>query len=83
VYSQGETRSGIALSLLIGPNASFGAYRGQFTIIYDGVPPGGQIVAQDFTVNVIPEPTTLVLLGTGLVGAAGVGFRKRRRDRTD
>jgi len=81
VYSQNESRSGVALSLMIGPNVSFGTYRGQFTIFYDGLTPGQQ-VAQDFTVNVIPEPATMVLLGTGLIGAAGARFRKRRRDKT-
>lgn len=34
------------------------------------------------TVLPIPEPTTMLLLGTGLVGAAAAGFRKRRQGKT-
>jgi hypothetical protein len=29
--------------------------------------------------QVVPEPTTLVLLGAGFVGTAAVGWRRRRR----
>lgn len=33
--------------------------------------------------TVTPEPVSLVLLGTGLAGIAGVGHRRRRRSRSD
>ncbi|MGH9944920.1 MAG: PEP-CTERM sorting domain-containing protein [Pyrinomonadaceae bacterium] len=78
-FETGESRSGVALSVTIGPDVAFGIYRGLFTIFYDGAPPGGQIVAQDFTVNVVPEPATMVLLGTGLAGVVGARLRRRRR----
>jgi len=35
---------------------------------------GGQ-----FRVDVIPEPTSLLLIGSGLLGLAGIGIRRRRR----
>jgi hypothetical protein len=81
-FSQGESRSGVALSLTVGPNVAFGAYLGQFTIFYDGATGPDQQVSQDFTVNVIPEPTTMLLFGTGLAGAAGAKLRKRWRAKT-
>ena len=30
--------------------------------------------------EVVPEPITMVLLGSGLVGVGGVGLRRRRKD---
>ncbi|MBW1800740.1 MAG: PEP-CTERM sorting domain-containing protein [Deltaproteobacteria bacterium] len=46
----------------------------------DGAPRGSNAFAiDDITYTVIPEPTTMLLLGSGLIGLAGVRRRFRKR----
>ena len=44
----------------------------------DAYVPLGTLSSNTFTINVVPEPSTMLLLGSGL---AGLGFFKRRRKR--
>jgi len=78
VFLPGESRSAPALILTVGPNVPFGTYRGPFMIFYDGALGPLQDVTQDFTVQVVPEPTTMLLFATGLIGVAAK-VRQRRR----
>ncbi len=50
-----------------------------FTAEPNGLPVGDWVVSGDgaLTANVVPEPTTIALLGIGLVGMAGVAVRRK------
>jgi PEP-CTERM motif len=63
-------------------NLALGSYTGVFSIL--GGPDGGMFTDfstlsnSSFTVNAVPEPTTIFLLGSGL---AGLGLLKKRAQR--
>ena len=76
----GETFTGVLFTVTINPGVAPGIYNGFFTILGGSSPIDlGQISnAAAFQVVVVPEPTTMMLLGTGV---AGLMFRMRKRQK--
>jgi hypothetical protein len=50
-------------------------------LAFDGLTIGGVVIGDPTDPTVVPEPATMVLLATGLMGMAGAGFIRRRRQR--
>lgn len=68
----------VPLSIGIGTSAALGDYLINVTLA--GGPGSDWSTTSEFTIRVIPEPTTIVLLGIGLIsGAMLIGNLRRRR----